>query len=124
MKIYRSHAYEAGTAGTALYTGHIMASRGLTDRKIKGNSHLLKHLLCVLHMLFSQQPSGMVLLLSLLIDEEIEICRSKVVYLRNTKLGNNGEVRICTQVSLNPNVRFFYSPVLVTRKIIDLRRKR
>lgn len=51
MKLYRSHAYETGPAGTALTTGHILASRGLTKGKKDGNSHLLKNFVCASHLL-------------------------------------------------------------------------
>lgn len=35
MKIYRTYVYETGSAGTALITDHILASRGLTKEKKK-----------------------------------------------------------------------------------------
>lgn len=47
MKHYSSHAYETGPTGTALTTGHILASKNLT----KGNLYVLKSFVCALHVL-------------------------------------------------------------------------
>lgn len=51
MKIYRTYVYETGSAGTALITDHILASRGLTKEKKEENLCLLKNLVCVLQVL-------------------------------------------------------------------------
>lgn len=81
-------------------------------------------LLCVLHVLFNQQPFSMVLSFFLFIGEETETHRSKVAFLKK----QNWEIIEKAEFALRSFwfqiLGFLYSLILITKKVIDLKKEK
>ena len=131
MKLYRSHTFEAGLASTVLPTGCILASRELkTEWKKKLHTYkafiicfCMMLLLCVLHVLFNQQPFSMVLSLFVFIGEETETHRSKVPCLKKQNWEIIEKAEFAFRSLWFQILGFFYSLMLITKKVIDLEKE-
>lgn len=81
-------------------------------------------LLCILHVLFNQQPSGIVLSLFLFIGEETETHRSKVACLKKQNWEIIEKAEFALRYFWFQILGFFYSLMLITKKAIDLEKER